>query len=35
MQDLQDFLMPISFSEINEDEGYVDGQLGAHFDSTR
>ena len=31
MQDLQDFLVPISFSEINEDEGYVDGQLGAHI----
>ena len=31
MQDLQDFLTPISFSEINEDEGYVDGQLGAHI----
>ena len=31
MQELQDFLTPISFSEINEDEGYVDGQLGAHI----
>ena len=31
MQDLQDFLVPISFSEINEDEGYVVGQLGAHI----
>ena len=31
MQDLQDFLVPISFSIINDDEGYVNGQLGAHI----
>ena len=31
MQDLQDFLVPISFAVINEDEGYVNGQLGAHI----
>ena len=31
MQDLQDFLVPISFAVINDDEGYVNGQLGAHI----
>ncbi|MFN0081591.1 MAG: formimidoylglutamase [Ferruginibacter sp.] len=31
MQDLQDFLIPISFAVINDDEGYVKGQLGAHI----
>jgi arginase family enzyme len=31
MQDLQDFLTPISFSDINDDEVYTDGQLGRHI----
>lgn len=31
MLDLHDFLTPISFAAINEDEGYVDGQLGKHI----
>lgn len=30
MQEIQDFLDPISLNMINEDEGYVDGQLGKH-----
>ncbi len=30
MQDLQDFLQPISLSFINEDEGYTEGQIGRH-----
>ena len=28
MQDLQDFLTPVSFFDINEDEGYAEGQIG-------
>lgn len=31
MQDLQDFLKPVSLSMINEDEGYTDGQIGKHI----
>ncbi|MEQ1554523.1 MAG: formimidoylglutamase [Ferruginibacter sp.] len=31
MQYIYDFLLPISFSEINEDEGYIEGQLGNHI----
>lgn len=31
MQDLQDFLTPVSFFAINEDEGYADGQIGHHI----
>jgi formiminoglutamase len=31
MQELQDFLSPVSLSFINEDEGYVDGQIGKHI----
>ena len=31
MQDLQDFLSPVSFAEINDDEIYTDGQLGRHI----
>ena len=30
MQDLIDFLLPVSLSEISEDVGYTDGQLGKH-----
>ncbi len=31
MQDLSDFLQPISAAEINDDNGYTDGQLGKHI----
>ena len=31
MQDLQEFITPVSFFDINEDEGYVDGQIGHHI----
>jgi formiminoglutamase len=34
MQDLYDFFDPIYLSEINEDEGYIDGQLGKHVTTT-
>jgi formiminoglutamase len=29
--DLHDFITPVSLSMINEDEGYVDGQIGRHI----
>jgi hypothetical protein len=28
MQDIYDYLEPILLAEINEDEGYVEGQFG-------
>jgi formiminoglutamase len=31
MQDIYDFLEPIHLSQINDDEGYVDGQFGKHI----
>ncbi len=31
MQDIYDYLEPISLAEINEDEGYVEGQFGKHI----
>ncbi len=31
MQDLQDFLTPVSFAAINNDEAYTEGQLGRHI----
>ncbi|RYF86335.1 MAG: arginase, partial [Chitinophagaceae bacterium] len=31
MQDLMEFLEPIPVHELNEDEGYTDGQLGKHI----
>ena len=31
MQDLQDFLTPVSFFAISEDESYTEGQLGKHI----
>lgn len=30
MHDLYEFLTPVNLSDINEDEGYVDGQIGKH-----
>lgn len=30
MEDLKDFLQPVSLSMLNDDEGYTDGQLGKH-----
>ncbi|MEO6404252.1 MAG: formimidoylglutamase [Ferruginibacter sp.] len=30
MEDLKDFLQPVSLSLLNEDQGYTDGQLGKH-----
>jgi hypothetical protein len=32
--DLHDFITPVSLSMINEDEGYVDGQIGRHISTT-
>ncbi|MBL0054927.1 MAG: formimidoylglutamase [Chitinophagaceae bacterium] len=31
MHDLHDFLTPVSLSELNEDQGYTDGQLAKHI----
>ena len=31
MQDIYDYLQPISLNEINEDEGYVEGQFGKNI----
>ena len=31
MQDLQDFLTPVSFTAISEDEAYSDGRIGHHI----
>ncbi|MEJ7609771.1 MAG: formimidoylglutamase [Ferruginibacter sp.] len=31
MQDLLDFLSPVSFADINDDEHYTEGQLGKHI----
>jgi arginase family enzyme len=31
MQDLTDFLEPINVAELNNDEGYTDGQFGKHI----
>ena len=31
MQDLQDFLEPVSPGRINNDDGYTDGQLARHM----
>ncbi|MEO7264903.1 MAG: arginase, partial [Ferruginibacter sp.] len=30
MEDLKDFLQPVSLSMLNDDQGYTDGQLGKH-----
>ncbi len=31
MQDLSDFLLPVSVQELNDDNGYTDGQLAKHI----
>lgn len=30
MEDLKDFLQPVSLSMLNDDQGYTDGQIGKH-----
>lgn len=32
MQEFSDFLLPVNVNEINEDNGYYDGQLARHID---
>jgi hypothetical protein len=31
MQDLIDFLQPVSMHELNDDNGYTDGQFAKHI----